>query len=355
MSSRILLSAGGTGGHIFPALALANELKARHGCSILFTAGKLSKNPYFPHQQFAFKDVSCSSSLLKGVGSNCKGIFESIRIIKEYKPDAVIGFGSYYTLPTLAAASLLRVPILLHEANSIPGRVNRLFSPLAKKTWISFSEAKHRLSGSVELCKMPLREHFKMGLISKEEAAAYFNLDSNLPTILIFGGSQGAKRINELFSESFLARLSAIQVIHFTGSKQDEDVFSKRYHTCGIRAYVKSFESRIDLAWAAADIAVTRAGASSLAEQWEYGVPGILIPYPEATDNHQDFNANDLVSAGLCIKLREQEINAEVFLDTILHLIRNGDAMKTHFNINKNDAKFDLSHHIMEWITTGRK
>lgn len=195
MSCRLLLSAGGTGGHIFPALALADELKARHDCYILFAAGKLSKNPYFSHDELEFKDVSCSSKLLQGMGLNCKGVFESIKIIKDYKPNAVIGFGSYYTLPMLIAAAILRVPILLHEANSIPGRVNRLFSPFARKTWISFSEAKNRLSGSVDLCKMPLRAHFKKGLVTKKEALSYFNLDTNIPAILIFGGSKALREL----------------------------------------------------------------------------------------------------------------------------------------------------------------
>lgn len=353
MSCRLLLSAGGTGGHIFPALALADELKTRHNCSILFAAGKLSQNPYFSHDELEFKDVSCSSKLLKGMGLNCKGVFESIRIIKDYKPDAVIGFGSYYTLPTLAAAAMLGVPLLLHEANSIPGRVNRLFSPFAKKTWISFSEAKNRLSGSIALCKMPLRAQFKKGLVPREEALAYFKLDANIPTILIFGGSQGAKRINDLFSESVVARLQNIQIIHFTGSATDEEALSRRYKACCIPHYVKSFEKRIDLAWAAADMAITRAGASSLAEQWEFEVPGILIPYPEATDNHQDFNANDLVQAGLCYKLREKEISQEVFVGMILRLIQNRKSMKALFNENKNDTHLDLSQHIMEWIKAG--
>jgi len=356
MNCRLLLSAGGTGGHIFPAIALANELKTRHGYSVLFTAGKLSKNPYFPHEEFAFKDVSCSSNLLTGIGLNCKGVYESIQIINKYKPEAVIGFGSYYTLPTLVAAMILRVPVLLHEANSIPGRVNRLFSPFAKKTWISFSEAKNRLSGSVELCKMPLREQFKKGLVTRLEASTYFNLDANTPTILIFGGSQGAKRINELFSQTLISHLPDIQIIHFTGSTSDEEAFSRLYNACGIRSYVKSFEPRIDLAWAAADMAITRAGASSLAEQWEFGVPGILIPYPEATDNHQDFNADDLVTAGLCYKLREKDLNFNLFLETVLRLIQNREAMKVQFNENKkNDTQLDLSQHIMDWIEIGRK
>ena len=351
MSCRLLLSAGGTGGHIFPAVALANELKSQHDCSILFTAGMLSKNPYFPREEFAFKDVSCSSKLLKGAYLNSKGVIESIRIINDYKPDAVVGFGSYYTLPTLAAATLLRVPILLHEANSIPGRINRFFSPFAKKTWVSFSEAKNKLTGLVELCKMPLRAELKKGLISKEEASSYFNLDARLPTLLIFGGSQGAKRINHLFSESLLNQLQNIQIMHFTGSAIDEELFSNRYRARGIRHYVKSFEKRMDLAWIAADMAITRAGASSLAEQWEFEVPGILIPYPEATDNHQDFNANDLVNAGLCYKLREIEIRESVFLEMVQRLICNQEAMRARFiESKKSDTQLDLSQHIMDWI-----
>lgn len=349
--SRLLLSAGGTGGHIFPALALAEELKTRHDCSILFAAGKLSKNPYFPQDAFPFKDVSCSSMLLKGIGMNCKGVYESIRIIKEYQPDAVVGFGSYYTLPTLAAAAILRIPILLHEANSIPGRVNRLFSPFAKKTWVSFTEAKSRLSGSIEICKMPLRSRFKKGLVSKQEACSYFGLNPDSPILLVFGGSQGAKRINDLFSGS-TSGLTQFQIIHFTGSKSCEESLSKLYNANGIRACVRSFESRMDLAWAAADIAVTRAGASSLAEQWEFGVPGILIPYPEATDNHQDYNAEDLVRAGLCYKLSEKTLSSKKFLECIQKLNRS-EMQERFYETSKNDTRSDLSNLIIDWIQNG--
>jgi UDP-N-acetylglucosamine--N-acetylmuramyl-(pentapeptide) pyrophosphoryl-undecaprenol N-acetylglucosamine transferase len=348
MSYRLLVTAGGTGGHIFPALALAKELKSRYNCEILFAGGKLSSNTYFLNDSHAFHDIRCSSSLLKGTGAILKGVMDAVKVIRSYKPDAIVGFGSYYTLPVLIAAKLLGVPLLLHEANSIPGRVNRLFSPFAAKTWIYFPEAKKRLKGVIEACNMPLREQFKKGLVEKKEACAFFQLNPDVPTLLVFGGSQGAKGINALFSEESLLQIKkkvpSFQGIHLTGSESEASRLSKLYAALQIPFYVRPFETRIDAA-------VTRAGASSIAEQLAYKVPGISIPFPGATDDHQKYNAHYLESTGLGIKLDEKELDFSCFAEKIASLMHNRDAMKGNFNRYKmHDPGFDLSDRIIDWI-----
>lgn len=355
MTHRILISAGGTGGHIFPAVALASELKERYGSSIFFAAGKLSSNPYFQKECFLFRDISCSSKAFQGALANCKGVLESIQLIQEFNPDVVMGFGSYYTLPVLMAAIFLKKPLLLHEANSIPGRVNRLFSFFAKKTWIFFPEAKNQLRGSVERCKMPLRKQFQKGIVSKQEALAFFQLNPEIPALLIFGGSQGAKGINALFSEAVLLEMKRslpfFQIIHLTGSSEDMGVLNQRYTELQIPSYVKPFENRLDLAWAAADIAITRAGASSIAEQYEYGIPGLTIPFPHATDGHQQLNASHLEKTGLGIVVSEKELSSSVFVEKILDLFAHKNLRQLKFNEHKhNFPSFDLSDRIIDWI-----
>lgn len=343
--TRLIFTAGGTGGHIFPSIALAEELKNNFGCSILFAGGKLSSNPYFPKQDFESIDIACSGHLLRGAKTNLKGVFEAVSAIGRFNPDAVIGFGSYYTLPVLMGSLFLKKPLLLHEANSIPGRVNRIFSPFAKKTWIFFEDAKKHLKGNVEISKMPLRKQFKKGLISKSDALQYFQL-KQAPTLLVFGGSQGARRLNAIFKSNFPSLLKKkipnLQILHFTGSDEDEKALNDNYRFYGIPSCVKSFETRIDLAWEACDIALTRAGASSIAERYEYQKNGVLIPFPNATDNHQEHNADHVVRKGLGIKLLEKEITEESLLDALMQ------SMQAEKKIENEHA--NLSELIMEWV-----
>lgn len=352
---RIILASGGTGGHIFPAVALAEELESKYQCTLMFAAGKLSQNPYFVNGRFAFKDISCGQVFfIKGIIDNIKGIFESIKILKEFKPDAVLGFGSYYTFPILTAAIILRIPLLLHEANSIPGRANRLFSSFAKHTWVCFPSAKKQLKGSVKECEMPLRPHFKKGQATRQEAFNYFGLSNKRPVILIFGGSQGAKGINSLFNDQTLLELKKhipqVQVIHFTGRNQDEARLSELYFRNQIPFCVKCFEPRIDLAWSIADIAVTRAGASSIAEQCEYEVPGILIPYPYAMDDHQQHNADFLVDAGLALKVLEG--NSGLFMGKLIHLFETREAARQKFlDFKRKNVRKTLSEDVIDWIS----
>lgn len=347
MKFKVVLTAGGTGGHIFPALAVAEELKD-HSCDILFAAGNLSQNIYFNDTNFAYKDISCSPFIIKGMFTNTKGVLEATRLLRAFKPDVVIGFGSYYTLPILIAAKWMQIPILLHEANSIPGRVNRLFAPFANKTWTYFPQTKNQLKGIVQQCKMPLRPLFKKGMVPKVEAKKFFNLNGDLLTILIFGGSQGARALNGLFSPSIIKELKKhlppFQLIHFTGTK-DKLSYKEIPH------YITSFERRIDLAWAAADIAVTRAGASSVAEQILYEVPGLLIPYPMATDNHQEFNADFLVETGLGIKVIEEKLTPAFFMEKMVSIYQNRHQAALKINqYKKNHSLMELSTEILHWL-----
>lgn len=368
--SRILMTVGGTGGHIFPATALAEDLIKEDGCTVLFAGGKLSQNPYFDKEHLAFKDVECikvSGSMLynpwqmvKNSIALFKGVKESISIIRDFKPDLVVGFGSYYTLPVLIAAKLLRKPIFLHEANSVPGKVNRLFSPYVEKTLVHFPSAQELLKGKSALGGMPLRSEFRKGKITKEEARRSFQLALHLPTILVFGGSQGAHRINALFSEAALFHLKDLmppfQVLHFTGNHKEAEQLMARYVCAEIPAYVRPFEKRMAQAWAAADIAITRAGAASIAEQIEYEVPGILVPYPHATDQHQDKNADFLVSTGLAMKVSEDGLTPQGLAGKVQELYLHYKTMQKEFaEYKKKNLSVSLANLITDWIGTQNK
>ncbi|MFI0434254.1 MAG: UDP-N-acetylglucosamine--N-acetylmuramyl-(pentapeptide) pyrophosphoryl-undecaprenol N-acetylglucosamine transferase [Parachlamydiaceae bacterium] len=301
---RILITAGGTGGHLYPAQALAQQLvKKGAPVDILFAAGGLAKNRYFDSQRFPFREIPSSPLLcfnpfqsFRGIKNLMKGIAESLNVIKAYRPDAVVGFGSYYTVPILIAARYRKVPIILHEANSIPGRANQWLSPLAEKVGVHFpftsSFFKHK---GVEV-GLPLREGYDLEAISKQEALGYYGLSADKRTLLVCGGSQGARAINHLIKQLMTTfKTLSLQVIHLTGDGIEAAELTQSYASHRIAASVKVFEPQMQFAWRAADAFIGRAGASTIAESLEFEVPGILIPYPYATDHHQERNADFLV------------------------------------------------------------
>lgn len=316
MKKKILITAGGTGGHIFPAIALGKQLS--NSADVLFVGGNLSTNPYFEREAFPSRTVSCATfksknplAVLKTLAKISLGIAQSCQILREYQPDIVVGFGSYYTLPILLASKMKKIPFILHEANSIPGKVNRLLSKYAAAVGIHFPETSTLLKGKTHEVGLPLRQGYKKNFHLTENARAYFGLDASRFTILVFGGSQGAAKLNHLSCQAFAQHLHKenIQIIHIAGEASLAQQLNAEYQKVGLKACVKSFESRMDLAWQAADLAITRSGAGTIAEAMEFEVPCILIPYPYATDNHQDKNADFFVKRVQgAIKFNESEL-----------------------------------------------
>lgn len=328
MSKRVLVTVGGTGGHVFPAIALAKQL-INANYEVLFVGGKLSTNRYFDQTSLPYQEVACGS--VKRMDRICKGIWQSRCIIKTFQPDAVVGFGSYYTFPTLIAAKLTSVPFILHEANSIPGRVNRLLAPYAAITGVHFEETLQLLKGKSAVVGMPLREGFQPDPREKQKAKEHFGLDSTKRTLLVFGGSQGAEAINCYFPRVVAKDL---EVLHFTGTDASAEVKKKMYAELGVFAVVKGFEHRMDLAWQAADMMVSRAGAGTCAEMLAFEVPGILIPFPGAMDHHQDKNADAMMRLGGAVKVLEPELTEERLTKEIgrvnSELEKMREAMRTH-------------------------
>jgi UDP-N-acetylglucosamine--N-acetylmuramyl-(pentapeptide) pyrophosphoryl-undecaprenol N-acetylglucosamine transferase len=333
-----MIAAGGTGGHIFPAQGLAQQLaKQSISLSIVFIAGGLSTNKYFEKSLFPFQEVSSSPLIsknpfkfLKGICNLVRGIWQSMRIIRRFKPDVIVGFGSYYTVPPLLAAKILNVPIILHEANSIPGKANRWLASLAWKVGIHFPFTATLLKQNTVEVGMPLREGYQLDQIQKNEALTYFGLNDTEPVLLIFGGSQGALAINRLI-KTLVEKWKNIpfQVIHIVGNGQEVEAFKNLYVNYQIKASVKAFERNMHLAWRASELFIGRSGASTIAEAMEFEVPGILIPYPYATDDHQNKNAEffvDTVGAG--IKIIEKDVKPEILQMLLQKLIETDELEK---------------------------
>lgn len=333
---KLLVTVGGSGGHVFPATAVVKDLLEKDpDWDVLFAGGGLSKNRFFQDEAFQVKDVSYGAvslkqpwKTLKSAVSICKGFREGLHILNTFKPDLVLGFGSYHTFPLLAAATWQDYPLVIHEANSIPGKVNRLFAPRALQVGVLFPDTS--ITGAEpRYCSLPLRPTMNKEKVSREAAFRYFGLKDDKPVLLIFGGSQGARGINQKISIALgsLAKSetsSFIQILHFTGDTQTSTQLKALYHHYGYKACVKDFELNMHYAFAIADLAVTRAGGGTCAEAIEFELPMIQIPYPHASENHQLANANFMARrVEGSIVIQEQQLTPEIFMELLTGLFNN--------------------------------
>lgn len=364
---RIIIAAGGTAGHVYPALAVAHSLtQSDSTLSIFFLGGGLSRNIYFDSGIFPYREISCGPlsirkpmQFLISAGRMTKGIWQSYSCFREFPPSLVLGFGSHYTLPVLLAARWAKIPYVLHEQNTVPGKVNRLFSRGALFTGICFPGAGRLLKGKTMEAMMPLRCTFSENLPSKTIAKESYGLDSTKPVVLVFGGSQGAHAINQLFFKGIKeSDAHSLQLLHFTGNSTSTRELRQRYQSCGIRACVKDYEPHMPIAWKAADLVVSRAGAGTIAEQIACEVPGILIPYPYSMDNHQEKNADFMVqNIGAGKKLREKNLTPNALRDEVYRMLDVDRLKMSQQAIKKyrEDRKsLDFSQNILRFLTKGK-
>lgn len=329
---KVVFAAGGTGGHLFPAQALAEQLlKQKPDIELLFAGAKLSENPYFDKEKFAHQNILSTTPFrggfiqsFKSIAVLFKGVRQSLHLFKQQKPDIVIGFGSFHAFPVLFAAVLKRIPIVMFESNAIPGKVVRLFSKKAVFTGIFFSQAKKHLKGKTVEVEIPKKVVHAPTQISSFEARNVLGLDPHQFTILVFGGSQGAKAINGVMKE-VLPLLQkggiSLQLIHFTGNVETTMQLKALCEQLGVRYYIKEFEPQMHIAWSAADLVICRSGAMTLSELLSHEIPGILIPYPFAADHHQLKNALFLeneVKGGLHFK--ESSLSATAIAEVLFSL-----------------------------------
>ncbi len=285
MGYTVLLAVGGSGGHLLPAQQLAMLLGGE--ARVVFAGSGLSKSPFFEREEFAFEDVEAAPlwppvRFLKKGG---RGFLQSVRLLKKLKPDVVVGFGSYHAFPVLAAAALLRKNIILYEANSVLGKVNRLFAPLAHVMALQIPLQKPVRARQQYVSYFPWLE--QGGLWEKERALAFYGFDLSAPVCLVFGGSQGAAFLNGTAPSV----LKGCQVIHCVGKLEALEGVRLAYEKLGIKAFVQVFESEMARAYAAADFALCRSGAATTTELIRYRVPAVMVPFPYAAENHQQFNA----------------------------------------------------------------
>ena len=318
---KFILSGGGTGGHIYPAIAIANELKLRFpDAEFLFVGAKdkmeMQKVPQAGYQIKGLWIAGLQRKLslqnlmfpLKLIDS----LWKSKKILKRFKPDVVIGTGGFASGPLLKMASLMGIPTVIQEQNSFPGITNKLLSKKADVICVAyhnlerfFSKEKMVLSGN------PVRQDLIDIESRRAEAIQHFNLDQNKKTVLVLGGSLGARRLNQLIEKELGKFISQnVQIIWQCGKLYFEDY--KKHNANNVQVF--AFIERMDLVYAASDIIISRAGASSVSELCIVGKPVIFIPSPNVAEDHQTKNAQSIVDKKGALLLKESELDAEFSL-----------------------------------------
>jgi UDP-N-acetylglucosamine--N-acetylmuramyl-(pentapeptide) pyrophosphoryl-undecaprenol N-acetylglucosamine transferase len=312
-AERVVFAGGGTGGHIYPAVAVAQEIsRRRRGMEVVFvgTGSAFEKRVVEGH---GFRLLSVSSRGFLGRSPAAKlgalfrtgvGVFQSIRILWELKPRVVVGVGGFASAPVVGAAILLRVPTMIQEQNFSAGLANRILARWVDRIAVSFEETKEQLGGRGEVTGNPVRAEF---------SAVKTKPRGTVLSLLVFGGSQGARAINERMVEA-LPRLShlrlGLKIVHMTGEKDREKV-EAAYQESRLDAQVVAYLDRMAEEYARADLVICRAGATTVAELTACQKASILIPFPEAAADHQRQNAEKLQQAGAAVMLEESELDGE--------------------------------------------
>ncbi len=319
---RLLVAGGGTGGHVFPGIALAEEVVTRHPANDVVFVGTARglEATVVPQAGFPIELIDVKGLKGKGLLETLKNLLllplafvQSVRILRRWRPDVVVGVGGYASGPVVLVAWLLRIPTAVQEQNAIPGITNRMLGRVVRAAFTAFPEAARFF---------PRRRVYQLGNpIRRTLMENYMRPVSKHPTpcLLVFGGSQGAHALNMRVIEALphLADLrGALRITHQTGARDREQV-EKGYRACGFDPDVREFITDMSAAYAQADLVLCRAGATTLAELTVCKKPSILVPFPAAADNHQVHNARSLVDAGAAIMIEERNLTGEVLAGEI--------------------------------------
>jgi UDP-N-acetylglucosamine--N-acetylmuramyl-(pentapeptide) pyrophosphoryl-undecaprenol N-acetylglucosamine transferase len=340
MSLRFVIACGGTGGHLFPGVAVAEELRRRGYEALLLVSKKaidrtaLEGRPdlvsralpavgwpgFFTPRLFAFL-----SSLLQ-TRNECRAL------LREYRPAAVLGMGGFTSAAPLWEARRAGIPGFLHESNAFPGRVTRLLAGQVDQVLLGFGRAADFLKGAPSaVTGTPVRGELRV--VPRDEAAAVFGLDPARRTVLVIGGSQGARGLNAAVRGAlprWADRRDVWQFIHLTGEKDASGV-AAAYKEHGFLAHVAPFSTNMAEAYSLADLAIARSGASSLTELSHYGLPALLVPFPAAADDHQTANAQVYTEAGAALLCPEAGLTSVILDEAVrglLHSAERLDAMR---------------------------
>lgn len=325
---RVVLTGGGTGGHIYPALAIGRELKARDpGTGLLYIGGqKGMESRIVPQHGIPFKSIhltgfrrSLSWENVRTIVRFWQGVRQAKEWLREFKPDAVVGTGGYVCGPVVYAASRLGVPTLIHEQNVIPGLTNKFLSRYVQAAAVSFAESLPHFARVPDVVHAGNPCASAVIAADPDRGFASLGLAPGTPFVLVVGGSGGAKALNEAAAHmvSKLDRMADVRFVLVTGDRFHEETLARVKEASGPQAgrvLVKAYINNMPEVLAAASLVVSRAGASLIAEMTSLGLPSILVPSPNVTNNHQEANARSLEEAGAAVMILERELTGDELL-----------------------------------------
>lgn len=360
---RVIISGGGTGGHIYPAITIARAIADIEPTEFLYVGSKIGlENTLIPNEGIPFVTIDVrglerkiSFRNLVTLGKTAGSLIKAEHIIHKFKPDVVIGTGGFVCGPVLLAASLSGIPTLVQEQNVIPGVTNTILSRFVKCVALGYEEAAERFKRKDILVYTgnPVRKDILTG--TKDHGRALLGLDPDKFTLLVAGGSRGARSINNAMIEvhRYFRDSKDIQILHVTGDHEYDRVVGQlegidgkgRY---GEGSHIIPYLHHMPEALAAADLAVYRAGAVGLAELTVRGLPAILIPYPYAAEDHQRYNAQALAMCGAAKMILDKMLTGRELLEEIVHLKNDPEALKRMAQASKSKGRPQAAHDIAE-------
>jgi len=354
-----VIACGGTGGHLFPGIAVAEVLRDRgHEVILLISEKDIDALALSGRASFQFEKlptVGLPSPFSPAILGFVRRFYESLSlcrsIYRKFKPQVVLGMGGFTSTAPVLAGRMRGVTTFIHESNAVPGKANRLTARMVRAVMLGFKEcAPFFPKARTEVTGTPIRTELKP--LNREAARQRLGLRGALTTLLVMGGSQGASGINQAMIKSlpFLQGVP-LQVIHLSGAR-DERLVADNYRRENVPAYVAAFHHRMEEVYSAADLLVARAGAASLAEFAAFSLPGILIPFPYAADDHQTRNAEIYARAQAAILLRESDLSGELLGRTIRELIESPEQIQ---RMAANCSRFALTDAAGRVVTTMEK
>jgi UDP-N-acetylglucosamine--N-acetylmuramyl-(pentapeptide) pyrophosphoryl-undecaprenol N-acetylglucosamine transferase len=349
---KVIIAGGGTGGHLFPGIAVAREIQRRHpGSLILFVGAEQGiEAKLIPKEGFELRTLPLGG--IKGLGAvrqignlmgMVSGVLKARNILRDFKPDAVIGVGGYASFPMISAAVIGGYPRVIMEQNAIPGLANRVLGKWVDFAAVTDARTEPYFKHHAVVTGNPVRPEFK-SIASKTH---------NLPfTILIFGGSQGAQSINRAVIEAlrFLSEFrSSLHFIHQTGERQLNDV-QRAYGGGGFQADVRTFFNNFHEQYAAADLIISRSGATTVAEIKAAGRAAILIPFPFAADDHQMKNALAMADEKAAVVISNSDLDGRRLADTVLEFLRHPERLKEMETNARRIAILDAERRIVDLV-----
>ncbi|KAB3533193.1 undecaprenyldiphospho-muramoylpentapeptide beta-N-acetylglucosaminyltransferase [Alkaliphilus serpentinus] len=358
---KFVISGGGTGGHIYPAIAIANKIKHQlPSAEILFIGTKEGlESDVVPNAGYEMKHITVSylrrSISLHNVKSGfklMKGFFQAWRILKDFKPDVVIGTGGFVCGPVLYVASaMMGLKTIIHEQNVFPGLTNRILSRHVDVILLSFQEASRffRYPQKLVYTGNPIRDAFF--LIEDQEAKNHYNIDSNQPIVLVVGGSGGSSKLNHAIAQ-LLTTSKALnyKLIWATGKNHYHKVIEAFDDEILRNHMIIPYIDDMPYAVKAADIVVCSAGAITIAELTAAGKPSILIPKAHTAENHQEYNAKAMEEKGAAIMLKENQLSAEILDENIKKILGDSKLLESMKMASRKSAKDDAAEAILKEI-----